>query len=143
MLTLDTATSDVYWFQQGYESFAVNETLLFTNGTGHYCTTQQEDNASLNALTRASTTGLVDYNRVLVVRTASDFDKSPPSLAFEDFIASDQGGAFDVSLQALVLAGAPFVNAVTGNWSSWAAGVPSDVGNTTSIAYKRKRSLFY
>ena len=33
---------------------------LLTDGKGIYCTTQQEDNATLNALTRAAQSGLVD-----------------------------------------------------------------------------------
>lgn len=69
------------------------------------------------------------------MRSSSDFDKQPPGMDFETFIASDQGGAFDVSLQALLVAGSPFVNAVSGNWSQWANGVPSGLGNTTMITY--------
>lgn len=131
----DTATGDVYWYGEGYQNFVSSWTTLLTNGTGSYCTTQQEDNATINSLRRASLLGLVDYNRILVIRSSSDFDKAPPGMDFESFIENEQGGAYEVSLQALLVAGSPFVNAVSGNWSMWASGVPSGLGNTTMITY--------
>lgn len=125
----------MYWYGEGYQEFTSNWTLLLTNGTGNYCTTQQEDNATINSLKRASVLGLVDYDRILVMRSSSDFDKAPPGMDFESFIDNEQGGAFDVSLQALLVAGSPFVNAVSQNWTAWAGGVPSGLANTTMITY--------
>ncbi|CCG82914.1 Uncharacterized protein C285.05 [Taphrina deformans PYCC 5710] len=133
----DTATGDVYWYGQGYQTYVSDWTKLLTNGTGSYCTTQQEDNATINSLQRAAALGLVDYNRVLVMRSTSDFDKAPPGMDFVSFIKSNQGGAFTVSLQALLVAGSPFVNAVTGNWTQWSGGVPAGASNTTTITYRR------
>lgn len=115
--------------------FVTEYTSLLTNGTGNYCSTQQEDNATINSLKRAANLGLVDYNRVLVMRSSSDFDKAPPGMDFETFLASDQGGAYEVSLQALLVAGSPFVNAVSTNWTQWASGVPAGLSNTTMITY--------
>lgn len=70
------------------------------------------------------------------MRSTSDFDKAPPGMDFETFVQDDQGGAFEVSLSALLVAGSPFVNAVTTNWTQWSGGVPSGLGNTTMITYK-------
>ena len=43
-----------------------------------YCATQQEDNAHLEALLRGTLAGKVDFSRVAIMRTASDFDRAPP-----------------------------------------------------------------
>lgn len=138
----DTATGDVYWYGEGYQEYVSNWTSLLTNGTGNYCSTQQEDNATINSLKRAAALGLVDYNRLVVMRSTSDFDKAPPGMDFISFIESEQGGAFDVSLSALYAAGSPFVNALSANWTQWQSGVPTGVTNTTTITYRRKRNLW-
>lgn len=72
--------------------------------------------------------GLMDYSRVMILRTGSDFDRAPPQgasgglTAYQAFIA-DQGG-FAPALQNLVLAGSPVVKAIVGNWKKdWEAGV--------------------
>ncbi|KAJ8603400.1 hypothetical protein MRB53_042167 [Persea americana] len=52
-----------------------NYSRIVTNNTAVYCTTAQEDNATLEALLRAALYKLVDYSRVIVMRTASDFDR--------------------------------------------------------------------
>ena len=52
-----------------------NYLTLVTNGTGVYCTTAQEDNATLEALLRGALAKLLDFSRVIIMRTASDFDR--------------------------------------------------------------------
>ncbi|KAJ7695023.1 hypothetical protein B0H17DRAFT_1056085 [Mycena rosella] len=46
-----------------------NTTRVFTNGSAEYCTTQQEDNATLNALMRGALFRLVDFARCAPRRT--------------------------------------------------------------------------
>ena len=59
---------------------ASNLTKVLTNGTATYALTAQEDNAVMEALMRAHVAGVADYNRALVIRTASDFDRGSPRL---------------------------------------------------------------
>ena len=51
---------------------------LHTNGEANFMTTNMEDNGTLTALHRMSRTGLVDTQRILVLRTASNFSTPPP-----------------------------------------------------------------
>ena len=63
----DVATSD-NWFTGTTLSEAFgNYTTLITNGSGVYCTTAQEDNATGEALLRAALAKLVDFSRVIVM----------------------------------------------------------------------------
>ena len=62
--------------------------------------------------------GLVDYERIVVMRTISDFAVPPPSMAnntVKFFTEADQGG-IGASLTNLVKAGLPFVHDVIENW---------------------------
>ena len=114
----DVLTSDNYFSGPLLDEYFSNFTKLMTNGSGIYCSTAQEDNASLEALTRMDQYGLVDYERIVVMRTISDFAVPPPSMAnntVKFFTEADQGG-IGASLTNLVKAGLPFVHDVIENW---------------------------
>lgn len=65
----DTATSDVYYSGLRLAEAFENTTSLWTNGTGVYCMSAQEDNAALEVMVRAAIEGLVDFTRIIVMRT--------------------------------------------------------------------------
>lgn len=71
----DGATSDVYFSGTLLGEAFENTTKLFTNGSGVYCTTAQEDTATLEALLRGAIANLTDFSRIIIMRTASDFDR--------------------------------------------------------------------
>ena len=75
----DVATSDNYWGGNLLAEAFGNITQLWTNGTGQYATTAQEDNATFEAMIRADKAGLMDFSRVVLMRTCSDFDREPPT----------------------------------------------------------------
>ncbi|CAD0100721.1 unnamed protein product [Aureobasidium mustum] len=102
----DVATSDVYYSGPLLGEAFGNFTTLITNGTGNYCSTAQEDNATLEALLRAAAEKLVDFSRIIVMRTASDFDRPflGGSATYNLFESSAQG-AFLPAVNNLYLAG--------------------------------------
>ncbi|KAJ7753331.1 purine nucleoside permease [Mycena maculata] len=119
----DTATSDVYWSGNFLGAAFENTTQLFTNGSGVYCTTQQEDNATLNALMRGALFHLVDFARIIVMRSASDFDRP---YSGESGLANLLGDApgFEPSVLNLHLAGVKVVQGIVGEWDDkFAAGI--------------------
>jgi len=128
----DVATSDVYYSGVLLGEAFGNFTKLMTNGTGNYCSTAQEDNATGEALLRAAKAGLVDFSRVIVMRTASDFDRPYPGEAatFNLFYA-DQG-AFLPAVANLYLAGIKVVEGILRGWdSTFEAGIkaPNYIGD--------------
>lgn len=120
----DTAAGDTWFHGRYLGERATLWTSTLTDGKGTYCTTQQEDNATLNALTRGSQAGLVDLRRVAVLRTASNFDRPHPGqTAFESLTASS--GGFGPAIANLYAAGGPFVAEVVQHWHAWRRGVPA------------------
>lgn len=69
----DSATSDVYYTGGRLAQAFENTTSLWTNGTGVYCMSAQEDNATLEVLVRAAIEGLVDFGRVIAMRTGMQY----------------------------------------------------------------------
>jgi purine nucleoside permease len=113
-----TATSDNYFSGAILGDAFANFTKLVTNGTARYCMTAQEDNATLEALLRADLAGLADFSRVIVMRTASDFDRPPPDLSPEQNLFYVNPGGFDSSIANLYRAGIEIVNDIRTNWKS-------------------------
>ena len=114
----DVATSDVYYSGELLSSAFENTTKLFTNGSGVYCSTAQEDNASLSALLRAAKANLTDFSRIIVIRTASDFDRPPPGEdALDNLLYAEQGG-FPPAIANIYLAGRLVVRGILSEWNS-------------------------
>lgn len=105
----DSLCSDVYFAGTLLAESFGNLTELVTGGQGTYVMTAQEDNATLEALVRATKARLVDYSRVILLRTASDFDRAPPGnvTALAAFQA-EQGG-FGPAIENIVVVGKPLV----------------------------------
>lgn len=114
----DTATSDVYWTGEILAKAMGDYVSTVSNNTAKYCSTQQEDNASLEAMVRAAKHGIIDYNRIVISRSISDFERPPTGLnATEFFFNTSQGGSA-AALDNLYIAGLPFVQDVLANWDS-------------------------
>jgi len=114
----DVATSDVYYSGPLLSEAFGNTTRSWTNGSGVYCTTAQEDNATLEAITRAAKMNLTDYSRVMVMRTASDFDRPPPGVsALQNLLYENQGG-FSPAIKNIYLAGIKVVTGIVDGWNT-------------------------
>lgn len=112
----DVATSDVYYSGALLSDSFSQYTKLITNGTGVLCTTAQEDNATSEALLRAALAKLLDFGRLIVMRTASDFDRPYPGESnLQNLVYFDQG-SFEPSVQNIYLAGREIVNEIVKEW---------------------------
>ncbi|KKY32479.1 putative purine nucleoside permease [Diaporthe ampelina] len=113
----DSATSDVYYSGALLSEAFDNTTTLWTNGSGKYCMTAQEDNATLEVLLRMAIEGLVDFARIIVMRTGSDFDRPPPGVtAYEHLLINDQNG-FEIAVENIYYAGVEIAKGVLGEWN--------------------------
>jgi purine nucleoside permease len=122
----DTLTSDTWWSGNAIGERAREWTKILTDGEGTYCTTQQEDNATYEALKRAASVQRVDLKRVAVLRTGADFDRPPKEQSSVDNLLNTNGqDGGDIALANLYRAGNPFVQSVVAQWSKWREGVPT------------------
>ncbi|RMZ87286.1 hypothetical protein DV736_g5481, partial [Chaetothyriales sp. CBS 134916] len=118
VVACDVATSDVYYSGDILAEAFGNTTHIWTNGSGVYCTTAQEDNASLSALVRSTLYGKTDFSRIIVMRTASDFDRPPPSVSpLQNLLYADQGG-FEPAINNIYLAGIKVVEGILNGWQT-------------------------
>lgn len=127
VIQCDTLSGDTWWSGNRLGEYARRWTRLLTGGRGVYCTSQQEDNATLNALARGAKSGLVALNRVAVLRSGSDFDRPYPHQGVLESMQAQRAlpGAVRVSAVNLVNAGMPLVEAIVQHWEIWQHRVPA------------------
>lgn len=95
-----------------------------TNGSGKYAMTAQEDAAVLEVMIRGAQAGLVDFERCLVMRGASNFDRPYPGESAAQSLLFDTSGGFSIALANLYNAGKPIVDDILTNWKkTWASGI--------------------
>lgn len=124
VLQCDTAAGDTWWHGERLGVRATRWTQLLTDGKGTYCTTQQEDNATYEALRRGAAAGRLDLARVAVLRTGANFDRPHPGQDARASLAADSGG-FPLSTANLYNAGWPLVSDIVTRWADWREGVPA------------------
>ncbi|KAM0723843.1 hypothetical protein Q7P37_000833 [Cladosporium fusiforme] len=118
VLECDVATSDVYYSGKLLGEAFANYTTLATNGSGIYCTSAQEDNAVLEALLRGASSELVDFSRIMVMRTGSNFDR--PFLggaATTNLLWANQGG-FEPAVANIYRAGIKVIEGILDGWNA-------------------------
>jgi purine nucleoside permease len=122
----DTLSGDTWWAGRLLGDHARHWMRLLTAGKGVYCTTQQEDNAVLEALTRGSQAGLLDLRRVVVLRSASDFDRPYAGQSALQSLETQLAlpNAFRIATLNLVHAGMPLIDDIVQDWDAWQQGVP-------------------
>ena len=123
VLQCDTAAGDTWWHGERLGAHAARWMQLLTDGQGRYCTTQQEDNATYEALVRGAAAGRVDLKRVAVLRTGANFDRPHPGQDAKQSLAADSGG-FPLSTANLYIAAWPLVSDIVARWAAWREGVP-------------------
>jgi purine nucleoside permease len=127
VLQCDTASADTWFSGTRLGQRASEWTKILTDGRGVFCTAQQEDNATYEALRRGATAKLVDLDRVAVLRAGSNFLRPYEGQSSADNLLSyaAQGG-FAIALENLYRAASPLVRQIVDDWTRWRRGVPVD-----------------
>ncbi|EPS98657.1 hypothetical protein FOMPIDRAFT_1031334 [Fomitopsis schrenkii] len=116
VVACDAATSDVYFSGNLLAEAFDNQTRLLTNGSGIYCSSAQEDNASLESFLRGAIQGAIDFSRIILMRTGSDFDRQYPGETATQHLLYDHQNGHTPSINNIYLAGIKIVEAIVNDW---------------------------
>ncbi len=97
----DTLSASTFWHGSIMDEWANAWTLYFTKGTGNYMTSAMEDSGTLQSLTFLSQASRVDLQRVLVLRTVSNFDREAPGSKAAESLAGISAGNYSAYMPAL------------------------------------------
>lgn len=92
----------------------------WTGGQGRFITCGMEDSGTLHALAVLDELGQTSRNRVLLLRTASNFTQPPPGEpASEHFSDENTFPAFDLALENGTRTACTVIDAILTDWPEW------------------------
>jgi purine nucleoside permease len=96
----DTMSASTFWHGSKMDEWANAWTLYYTGGKGNYMIAGMEDSGTLQALTFLNQAGRVDLQRVLVLRTVSNYDREAPGTTATDSLKAMASGNYSAYMPA-------------------------------------------
>lgn len=126
----DTIASDRFWIGDHMNAWAEAWVRYWTGGRGTYVTTAEEDAGIMQSLTFLAHGGRVDPQRILVLRTASDYaipgaGSDAAALVRQDAGVGPKGeSGFLEALEAAYRVGSVVVDELASHWDRYAERTP-------------------
>lgn len=115
-----TLSAGTFWHGSKLDKWANEWTRYYTNGKGNYMVAAMEDSGTLQALTFLNLAGRADLQRVLVLRTVSNYDREPPGTSVAESLKEMVSGnysAYMPSLEAAQIVGDKVVRDIVEHWT--------------------------
>jgi purine nucleoside permease len=123
----DGLMSSRFWYGAIANEHARRWVDYWTGGKGVFAMSAEEDSGIMQGLTQLAAAGRVKLDRVLVLRSASDYTVGPPGMTaaqFADEEAKSGFPAFPAALENLYRTAAPVARYLTDNWATTRDKVP-------------------
>lgn len=124
----DTLSGGTFWHGRKLSEWANAWVKYHTNGRGNYVTTAMEDTGTMQSLSFLHAAGRVDQRRVLILRTASNFDQQRDGITATESLAETRIGsyvAFQPAIDAAHRVGSVVVNELVRNWLRYRDRLPN------------------
>jgi purine nucleoside permease len=123
----DQLSASTFWHGSKMNEWANAWTRYYTGSKGNYMVCAMEDAGTLQALSYLAQAGRVDFNRVLVLRTVSNYDREPPGMDVADSLKTMGSGnysAYFPALEAAELVGDKVVRELIAHWAEHESAIP-------------------
>jgi purine nucleoside permease len=123
----DTLASSTFWHGKLLDQWANDWVRYQTDGQGNYVTSAMEDSGVLQSLTFLSHARRIDFQRVMVLRTVSNFDQPPIGMTAAQSLAANSAHTYSAYLPALEAAyrvGNGVVSEIVTHWDRYQNHVP-------------------
>lgn len=118
----DEISSSTFWHGKLSDAWATEWVSYFTSGKGTFTTTAMEDTGTLQSLKFLAQAGRVNWQRILVLRTVSNFDQQPRGMSASESLARQKIGTYSAylpSLEAAYKVGHTVVDALMRQWPGY------------------------
>ena len=112
-----------YWHGTTMTKWANDWTKLYTHGEGDFVMSNMEDQGIAGALDRLSKIGKVDFQRVLFLRTGSNFCMPHPGQTSAESMTEEYSGT-GPALESAYLAGSKVVHELLADWPKYEVSPP-------------------
>jgi purine nucleoside permease len=123
----DTLSAMTFWHGKILNDWAHRWVDYWTDGKGRFVTSAMEDTGTYQSLTYLHGTGKVDKDRVMVLRTASNYTMQPPGMSAAEHLLKENAGyaGLHASVEAAYRVGSAVVDELVGKWSIYRERTPA------------------
>ena len=122
----ETLSSSTYWHGEYLNRWANDWVKLYAGEDANFMTTNMEDSGTLTALMRLQRVGLIDKNRIMVLRTVSNYSKPPKSQTSTWSVTAPYPDEGLPAIQTAFTAGSAVVNKLVENWKIYQLKPPGE-----------------
>ena len=97
----DDLSASTFWHGVKMDAWANAWVSYYTGGKGNFAVTGMEDTGTLQSLKFLAHAGKADWNRILVLRTVSNYDQPPPGMTAWESLSAEKAGKYSGFLPAL------------------------------------------
>jgi len=121
--------ASTYWHGELLNDWANDWVEYWTEGEGNFVTSAMEEVGTWHSLERLDAMGLADKDRMLVLRTASNFTMQWPGItAYQSLSGEKLTGkgysAYIPALESAYIVGSPVVKALVNGWNEYRDNIP-------------------
>ncbi|WP_320819955.1 purine nucleoside permease [Thalassolituus sp.] len=123
----DQLAAMTFWHGEIMNEWANKWTDYWTEGKGEFVTSAMEDTGTFMSLSFLDNIGKVDKDRVMVLRTGSNYTMPPPGVtAAENLLAENEGYAgLEASLESAYVVGTKVMDTILTNWDVYKDKIPT------------------
>jgi len=124
----DNLSDSTFWHGEKMTRFGNDWVDFWTEHRGNFVTKAMEDSGTLQSLRNLARAGRVDFDRVMVLRTASNYSMQSPDMTAWQSLGRERGAsltALNESLEAAFLVGNQVVQALLAHWDQAVTTIPS------------------
>ncbi|MEJ1964116.1 MAG: purine nucleoside permease [Gammaproteobacteria bacterium] len=117
----DNLAAMTFWHGKLLNEWADNWVKYWTDGKGNFVTSAMEDTGTFQALTYLHPTGKVNKDRVMVLRTASNYTMQPPGMTAAEHLLKENDGyaGLEASVEAAYRVGSVVVDEIVSKWPAY------------------------
>lgn len=114
-------SASTFWHGKKLNTWANDWVSYWTRSKGNFMTSGMEDSATLQSMSYLHNAGLVDKNRLVILRTASNFTMQPPGLTAAENLEKESSGdgyaAMRSAIESAYLVGSQFSDYILAHWN--------------------------
>ena len=121
-------SDSTFWHGEKMTQFGNDWVTFWTEGQGNFTTKAMEDSGTLQSLRNLANAKKVDFDRVMILRTAANYTMPSPGMTAAESLARERGAALSAYLESLEAAfriGNRVVQEIVGNWETYREEIPS------------------
>ncbi|WP_086933561.1 purine-nucleoside phosphorylase [Agarilytica rhodophyticola] len=122
----ETLSSSTYWHGKHMNQWANDWVKLYAGKDANFMTTNMEDSGTLTALSRLARQNIIDYKRIMILRTVSNYSMAPKDKPTSWSVTAPYADEGRPALETAYTIGSSIIKKIVTNWNTYQSEVPGN-----------------